>query len=292
MTARCLEALREQVESVEIVSNGSDGTVETYFGDSGVPLVTNEANEAFSTCINGAAERARSEGFDALMFVTNDVTVLPGVVETLRDVLIEHEDWAGVSPMQLRDEDPIRLQHAGGEFKRGKCKAIVMGGDEPRADWPSEGLHERDWIDGASSLWRLEAWDSVGKWRPEYGFYWEDVDWGIRAVASGWKVGVEASAEVRHMSSGTASRYGRWQDYMLARNRALCAYLNFPEAEFARVYGYLKTSAVARLIQRPFGVRERVFWAAIRDAVKGGLIDPTCPVTDDDPIWKTVLGRR
>lgn len=291
MTRRCAESLRDQVDGLDIVSNGSDGSAENQLSD--FALVSQVENRSFSECVNDAVVRARSSGFDALLFVTNDVTFRPGVVGQLVQVLVEDSICAGVMPLHLREGQEEMVHHAGGELQVSKWKAILTGGGEQLGDgWDRVDVEIRDWIDGGAAIFRLDHWDQVGDWRPDYGFYGEDVDWGYRVSQAGLRTKIHLGARVTHRMSGTSSQYHRWQRYLLARNRALGAKLNLSVEEFSKVYGYLKRSALLRLMKHPFGIEERIFWAGIRDVHGSKIFDPSNPVLDSDPIWERVLRLR
>lgn len=68
----------------------------------------------------------------------------------------------------------------------------------------------------------IAAFVQIGGLDEEYGFYWEDVDFGLRCARQGFKVGLCPDWHVAHAVSSTAGRYASWKRYMLTRNRLFC----------------------------------------------------------------------
>lgn len=290
LTTKCAIALRDQAP-VTIVCNGSDGRAEDALRVSApwAPLVSHEQNLPFSEVFNLAAERSREAGEDALLFVTNDVAVSPGVVEGLVG-LVSEQGVAAAAPIHLRADNHGMVHHAGGEYRFDRAKAIIAGGGEPWDDWKEPRVYDRAWLDGGVALYRTDALADVGPWRPEYGFYWEDVDWGLRARAKGWSLRVDTSLVAYHQMSATSSSVRWWQRYMLARNRCVCARFNLPEADYRKVMTYLKRSARIRLLRRPFDVDAHLFFHGVFDYDRGVQEGPLAPIPNDAPFWRERLG--
>ena len=280
MAVRCLESLRF-IEAREIFFNGSDYQAESGFFIEGVQVLSSDENLAFAEVVNRAIERAG--GFDLLMFVTNDVTFQPGSVERLINFLQENSQAGLLGPVQLQPSGEVH--HLGGEFNRERWSAEV------ETDGVEEilGFQKRVWIDGGAMVIRLDAAKEVGSLRADYGFYWEDVDWGMRFEECGWEVGVLGTAVALHEKSPTIGKFGRWKKYLIARNRALSARLNLDGAEFERVSKYLKRSAFLKMVKKGFREEGLVYRAAIRDGLAGNVEYMNQPIADDDPKWRDVF---
>jgi GT2 family glycosyltransferase len=281
MLTRCLSSI-EGVDEIEVFFNGSDGVAEKGFEFPGVNVISSAENLAFAAVVNRAIERAK--GFDLLLFVTNDVTFLGAGVSALVDFLGEHEEVGVVGPWQ-RTGDNSEWHHRGGGFRFDRWSAEVLNED---SELPGDSPY-REWIDGGAMLIRLTAVEEVGMMRPEYGFYWEDVDWGLQFNRAGWKVAVCSESIALHEKSPTVGRFGKWKKYMIARNRAVAARLNLEGREFDRVAKYLKKSARMRTFKKLFNEDSMVYSAGIRDGLAGWTKSMNQPVADHDPKWREVL---
>ncbi len=277
MASRCLASI-SGVDEAEVFFNGSDGEAEKDFGIPDVTVLSSAENLAFAEVVNRAIERA--DGFDLLLFVTNDVTFQQGAIEHLIHGM---EDGVGLcGPIQM-EPDMRTVHHGGGGFKRKEWKAEVEN-DLQAID----GL-DRQWIDGGAMMIRVSAVMEVGLLRPEFGFYWEDVDWGLRFVEKGWKVRINPAAVVTHEKSPTTGKFGKWKKYMIARNRALSARLHLKGKEFDQVSAYLKRSAFFKVVKKFFREDSLIYRAAIRDGLTGNYEYMNQPIADDDPRWRDVL---
>lgn len=280
MVLRCAASLKD-VARIELFFNGSDGVAETQIPN-GYSVISEKQNLPFAEVVNRAI--ARAVDCDYLLFVTNDVIFSNGAVQQLIDTMENNPQIGLLGPLQLKPGSH-EIHHAGGSFNYKRWKADVEGEDAIG----KSGLMRRDWIDGAAMLIRFSSAKRVGEMRPEYGFYWEDVDWGIRFREAEFDVCVDLDATVTHENSSTTSQFGRWKQYLISRNRALAATLNLSGEELSRVKRYLRQSMMLRVLQYGFKEKSRVYWAGIRDGLAGNWQDMNQPIRDDDPIWQKVL---
>lgn len=280
MTSRCVSSLRD-CEDLEIFFNGSDGEAEKHFVGK-YKTISRAQNLAFASVVNQALERC--DGQEFLLFVTNDVTFLPGTIEKLLECMDCNPKLGLLGPLQLAP-GAERVHHGGGSFDRKRWRADIHATNSLE----DTGLIHRDWIDGAAMLIRIVAAKKVGPMRDEYGFYWEDVDWCIRFGQAGFDVGVQLDAYVTHESSGTTNQYPKWKHYLICRNRGLAAKLNLNKGEIVWVSLYLRLSIGVRLLRSGLTEKNRIYWAGIRDGLAGRWEGMNQPIADDDPIWDKVL---
>ena len=282
MTSEAIDSLRAQgpvIAHIEVIGNGASpreaADLEELFPN--VHLTIQPDNRSFAECVNLSAKRARQAGCDCLLFLTNDACMDTGAVESMVSKLIAMPDVAAVMPVQMRYHQPTIIQHGGGTIDRRRWATIIEAGGKPRSALPSTGVIDRDWLDGAGVLYRLSAMEEIGDFWPGFGFYWEDADWGIRAKAKGWRVVVDCEASMRHRVSATTSRSEKWRQYMLVRNRILCAKRNCDESEYRRIARRLLNSAVILRFRSPKRLENRMRLRATLDAIKGKHQEPPTP---------------
>ncbi|QYK53253.1 MAG: glycosyltransferase family 2 protein [Fimbriimonadaceae bacterium] len=283
MTSLCVNSLAGSGD-LDIFFNGSDGNAEKKLeGD--FQVISEAENLAFASAVNLAVQRAAN--YEFLLFVTNDVTFTPGAVDSLISSMDQNPSIGLLGPLQLVPES-LQIHHGGGSFDRKRWKADIHCEDLNE----KSGLVFRDWIDGGAMLIRLSAAEKVGPMRPEYGFYWEDVDWGIRFVAAGLPVAVDLNAKVTHASSGTTREFARWKQYIIGRNRGLSARLNLSGSEFQRIARYLRQSMFLRKLRYGTAEKGLVYWAGMRDGLAGKWETVKLPIRDEDPIWNSIINSH
>lgn len=261
---------------VEVWANAAEGPEVSALGL--VPGLTVHAcaeNLPFAEVVNRAA--ARAEGA-ALLFLTNDAWLTPGALEALVDALGSGERLAAVMPLQLRARDPGTVHHGGGVMRRERWSPVILAGGEPRSTLPSCGVRHVEWLDGAAVLYRPGILDAIPMW-PGYQFYWEDVDWGLRALQAGYRLGVVDHAEALHETSPTTGRFEAWRDYLLARNRLVCAGRLCPPEERSRVVRKIVLSSLALAVRSPHRVQQRMRLRAAIHYLRGRAGERVDPET-------------
>jgi len=279
MTLGALQSLRDQGESVdhlEVIANGCGDTPEAELSAffPGVDVVRQPENLSFSESVNGAFERARESGYDAVFFLTNDAELAPGAMPHLARALTENRRLAAVMPVQMRYDNHEIIHHGGGEFDRLRWAPEIVFGGEPVSALPAGGIESRAWVDGAAVLYRLDAIQEIGGLWPGFGFYWEDVDFGLSALRHGWEVAVCFDAIAYHRVSATSQKNLPWLHYMLARNRLLCAWRHLAPKEFVSMKRRLVNSALLLAIRSPHRVQQRMRLRATLDVARGRAESP------------------
>lgn len=94
--------------------------------------------------------------------------------------------------------------------------------------------HISAWVSGGSSIIRKKLFLKLGGFDPVYApFYGEDLDIGLRAWKSGYKLLWEPTAIVEHCHESTISKFPkRFLDYVKERNRLLTTLRNFTNSNF------------------------------------------------------------
>jgi GT2 family glycosyltransferase len=262
-------------DSVEVFFNGAvpGGADALRAALPDVSVQEEPRNMAFAEVVNWAARRA---GEAALLFLTNDAWLAPGALAALVEALEHDEGLAAVMPLTLRAADPMTVHHAGGAFDRRRWAPEILHGGEPLAPLPQEGLSEAAWLDGAAVLYRpgelLRTPMHEG-----YGFYWEDVDWGLSVASADKRLAVARHARAFHETSPTTGRYEAWRHYMMARNRLLCASRHAGPEERPAVVRRIVLASLLLALRSPHRVQQRMRLRAAWDYLRRGPGDPPHP---------------
>jgi GT2 family glycosyltransferase len=265
----------EGADSVEVFCNGAAQGDAARIQErwSGGKVKESSVNLSFSAVVNQAASRAADA---ALLLLTNDAWLEPGALGLLKGALVSDPGLAAVMPLTLRADDPATVHHGGGSFDRRRWAPEILYGGAPRSQAPGSGLRRVDWLDGAAVLYRPGVLHGLPM-AEEYGFYWEDVDWGLRAGAKGWGLGVVDGASARHEVSPTTGRFEAWRHYMMARNRLLCA-RRLAVGPERRVIGRIVLASLLLCLRSPWRLQQRMRLRAAFRFLAGQDQDPPGPL--------------
>lgn len=129
------------------------------------------------------------------------------------------------------------IQSTGGRWRRIFARAVSLGHGRPLADLPAltgETEARQNYLNGASMLVSRRFWTTVGPMREDYFLYCEEVEWCLRALALGMRLGFASEALVLHTQGSTTGHVatireqGRIPIYLNERNRLLLTRDIFP----------------------------------------------------------------
>jgi len=273
LTTACLSSLAAQSHPVHaiLVDNGStDGSgvrLDGALGSRGT-LVRLASPVGYATAVNRGLELAIEQGCSYALLVGSDTELKPDVVERLRAALVRDPSLAAVGPVQVYATAPERVFSAGGELDRWSWATRHIGHAESLPHVQQMGLHCPAWLDFALVLLTLRAVSDVGPLDETYGFYWEDVDWSLRATRAGYRLAVDTTAVVRHWVGGTAGTRHEWATYQKWRSRLHCARkMRGRLFQLRLLIGECATMAAA-MLRGPTDT-DRIRWQATRDSVCG-----------------------
>ena len=231
----CLAALEKSTWSgfrVVVCENGGEEAFRTLRAGLPVQLKTGQPiellsapdNPGYAGGINLAIERTPPAG--AYWILNPDTQPDPGALEAMLTRL-DQGDCSAVGHDLLSGDG--RLASRGGLWLKWSARAISLDKGKPWQPILDVRALERriNYITGASLLVTRDFWRRVGKMREDYFLYCEEVEWCLRAIRLGEKLGYAPGAFVRH-AQGTATGSGgclRAQSklavYLMERNRIL-----------------------------------------------------------------------
>jgi GT2 family glycosyltransferase len=212
-TVASLRGAERAPDVVLVVDNQGD-----FRGDDETRVVRMETNVGFAgAAAVGAGEALRADA-DWLWFVNTDADVAPGCLTELLAAAATDPRAALLSPV-ITYADDGSVWFAGGAVDERSFAAT----HEARV---REGpAYETEYATGCALLARVESVRRIGLPDASLFLYLEDVEWSLRARASGERVIVVPAARVRH---AVARRDGRRvfaprAVYYIVRNRLVLA---------------------------------------------------------------------
>ena len=209
-TLDCLRALLEATEHrmpVFVLDNGSGdgswGALCAGVADlgEGVELVRSTENLGFCAGVNRGLAWASERGLEQLLVLNNDVTVSPGFLEPLSELLAMDHGVGCVGPAVL---DPLgRVWAEGAVLRFGpNVTGLRRRGHDPTAR--DKGPIAVDFMPGACALYRVADLIAVGGMDENYFMYHEDADLGLRLKARGLRSVCLPWVRVEHEPSASS----------------------------------------------------------------------------------------
>lgn len=240
-TIECLESLYKlklpqdtSCEYIVVDNASSDNSVENLKPHmSKIFLIENKENLGFTGGCNEGARMALSSGADYVMFLNNDTTVDPGLVENLLKGF-DSEKVGGVVPKiyfekgfeyhhgKYRKEDLGKvIWYAGGKMDWNNLVGQNIGVDEVDSGQFDE-VRSVELSTGCCFMVRSDVLESIGSFDDKYFLYYEDADLSQRIRHAGFKIIYEPKAVVWHKNAESSGGSGSdLQDYYISRNRML-----------------------------------------------------------------------
>ncbi len=196
----CIQSIREHTQDYELIvvdNASSDASVEKIVTDGRTVVIKNPVNLGFSKGNNMGIRIARGK-YVALL--SSDTKVTRGWLETLISCFNQDHDVGISSPKLLRPNGTIDsaghiyLFRAGIATDRGQGERDV-GQYDSAAEMPSCCF--------AGVVVKKEVFDKIGLLDERLRFYYEDVDFCLRARIAGWRIIYCPSCIVYHHRGGS-----------------------------------------------------------------------------------------
>ena len=195
LTQAMLATLHETVPSnlateILLVDDGSTDGTRAWLATLVPPcrVLLNAENLGFAATCNRGAEGATG---DILVFLNNDLVLLPKWLEPMLAALEQDRSLGAVGNLQLRFDDGT-LDHAGIEISpQGKIAHI-------RRRSRASGVVAVPAVTAACIAIRRSVFETTGRFDPQFKNGGEDVDLCFRLRAQGLKCGVATASVVRH----------------------------------------------------------------------------------------------
>lgn len=211
-TTACIQSLRKidyADYKIVVVDNCSgDGSYEKLKEENpDCVCILSPENNGFSAGNNIGIHYAFDHGADYVLMLNNDTEVK----EDFLTKMVEASDVKTVvTPSIYYFSEPAEIWYADGRINFNKC--TVSNGDD----------HESKYCNYASGCCLLiprTVYEVLGDWAEEYFMYYEDMDYSLRIINSGFKIYYEKDAVVYHKVGRSSCRGSKLHIYYNVRNR-------------------------------------------------------------------------
>ncbi len=221
---------KSKLEITVVDNNSDDGTVEAV--ESGFPrvkLIRNRENLGGAGGFNTGMRWVMENRPDAeyLWLLDNDVLVDRNALKELVAVM-EKTPQAGICGSKIMDIDNRHEMIELGAFIDYNAGDVRRNMPPPEALQNPESVFEVDYVAACSLLARGRLVKKLGIWHEKFFIYWDDMEWGARFNAAGYKVLASNASLVYHPSwaGRVADTAAIWRNYYRTRN-SLWFYNNY-----------------------------------------------------------------
>jgi len=226
----CLDAIYAQeyknIEVIVVDNNSHDNSVELIKKNyKHVKLVESSTNLGFAGGNNKGLEYA---GGDLVLLLNSDAIVTMNFLQPLVNKLQSEKEVGVAQPLILYTNNALHkrgdINSAGTYFlKSGFLYYFGYGKDSNNRKY-----QESDFIFtayGACMLIRKEVIDAIGLFDIDFFMYFEETDFCIRSLLSGWKILYVPESKVYHMGGAAARSYGNSVIYFHSYKNRIASYI-------------------------------------------------------------------
>ncbi len=224
-TIECLESLKKITYpnyEVIVVDNGSKGNdaqvLKERFGNY-IHLLQNDKNYGFAGGVNVGIEYALSNSTtDYILLLNNDTLVVePGFLTSLVRVSGSNRNTGFVGAKICYYDDPSKVCSVGGRISMFTGMITSIGNGSPSETFI--GVKPADCISGCALLVKGEVIKKVGLLDTKYFFYFEDIDWSLKAHKYGYVHYINCDMEILHKGGASVRKNKNINYYYFTRNK-------------------------------------------------------------------------
>lgn len=201
-----------------------------------VQLIESKENLGFAGGNNLGLQFATGE---YILFINNDVEVVPNFLEPLIDQLQSDSSIGAVSPKIKYFHTNNTIQYAGSHA----VNPLTLRNGHVGCGQKDEGQFDRKQITsyahGACMMVPSSIFNTIGKMDEQFFLYYEEQDWCERINRAGMKIYYVPESVVLHKESISTGKNSVLKTYYLTRNRILFARKNFKGSTFLLAMLYL-----------------------------------------------------
>ncbi len=198
-------------------SDGSVAAIRDVYPD--VRVIELSENLGYAGNNNVGIQAAIESGARWIWVLNEDTVVAPDCISRLVAAAEADPHIGIVGPLVYHHNEPDVIQSAGGRLG-GSWEALHVAQNETDRGQLA-GPRDVDWISGCAILVRREVVEQCGMLDARFFYYWEEVEWCLRARRAGWHIVHVAAAKLWHKGVQRDYRPKPSVAYYNTRNRLL-----------------------------------------------------------------------
>ena len=255
-------------------SDDSVSLVRSRYPD--VHLLVNSVNLGGSGGFNTGLRYVQDSGrYRYVWLLDNDAEVMEGALEALLDVAESDEQVAIVGSKILHADDSTIISEVGARISRLTSFPIPMLFNQP--DNGNLVEFEVDYVAACSLLARVEHVREVGIMEEGFFLMWDDMEWGMRFRAAGYRVVATTASAVIHRGFSERLVTTDYR-YYAARNHLYFA---------SKAYSGMKLVYYLLVLSIVYSIRARIY--LLRESTKPYAFAITQGIHD---YWNRSMGKN
>jgi len=182
------------------------------------------SNHGFAHAVNRGVERATT---DYVAILNNDVVLDSNWLYTLELALRENA-YAYACPLLLSARTPERIDGSFDLLSRSGCAERAFHGESVHHSLAA-ATRVISFPPMTAALFRRNLFDSVGLLEESFGSYYEDIEFGLRSAARGFKGCYVPLARAYHLGSATLGAWSSHTTFLVSRNQLLLVARCYPK---------------------------------------------------------------
>jgi GT2 family glycosyltransferase len=230
-------------------------------------------NAGYAGNNNVGIQAALDEGADWILILNEDTIAAPDCIQHLVEIGEGSPRIGILGPLIFHHDEPRVIQSAGGSLDGGWWARHIAQNETDRGQFTEP--RQVDWVSGCALLVRRQLVEDIGMLDERFFYYWDEVDWCMRARRRGWSVVHVPRAHLWHKGVRRDYHPGPSVTYYDTRNRFLFLKKHgAPLSAWLRAWRYtVRTLATWTLRPKWRGMREHraAMWQGALDFVRGRL---------------------
>ena len=168
-----------------------------------IVFIASKENGGFAKGNNIGIEYAMKDGADYILLLNNDTVIEKQAISKMINKIKGHKDIGILGSRTMYYDNPTLINYNGGHINWLKAITVHEGYKE---EFKNEGQDFKytDFITGCCMLIKREVIEKVGMLPEEYFMYYEDVDYCMKTIEAGYKLGVSMDTIIYHKVSSSS----------------------------------------------------------------------------------------
>jgi GT2 family glycosyltransferase len=193
-------------------------------------IINNSENVGYARANNLGITEALKRQADYILLLNDDTVVSPDFLDILVKIGEESADVGMLGPAIFYFNEPDSIWFTGAKVDMQTCQVSTKEFDEIQGSRHPSPI-ESEYITGCALVVKTEVVKKIGPLNERFFLYWEDVDWGLRAIKAGYHNLIVPSAHIWHkVSVSTGGPDSPLKAYHKTRSHLLMAKLHAPWA--------------------------------------------------------------
>ena len=269
-TCECVDSLITQegvITDLIVVDNGSTDDSELWLRNKypNITIIKSKKNIGFAGGFNLGIRLALTRDVDNIMIVNNDTVAEKDMIRKLLGEMSD-EKVGVTSPLILYYSDPNRIWSSGGDIN----PTVLMPIDAHHRDEHLTKPVFRTFLSGCCLLIKKSLIESVGFFDERFFLYFEDLDYCLRIMRSGWRMKVVPSARLLHkVSLSSGGERAPQERYYNSLSTILYYRKHITKRNFLMIFLFRMVSSILWTFRLLFRGQISALWAYWRGLLAG-----------------------